>query len=203
MTTTACSVYWIRLPEHTDMLSQGYIGISKNVEKRWKWHRKSKENPHLRSAIDKYGFDTLVKQVILISDKTYCLNLERKLRPSKKIGWNLTEGGGHPPAQRNSASFKKGMTPWNKGVAMPDDVKQKLSNVQKGKQSWNKGIPMSEESKAKVSASKKGKLAYPDAIERMAAVNRGKKRSPELVRKIMEIKKRNKELRALTQEVPQ
>lgn len=201
--TVPCALYWIRLPEHSDMRSEGYIGISKDANARWKWHRKSKENPHLKSAIEKYGFDHLVKQIVLIADKSYCLDIERKLRPSRKIGWNIETGGGNPPAQRNKTSFANGFTPWNKGVPMDDETKAKVSESRKGKAAWNKGLAWSDEVKAKVSATKKGKMPFPGAVERLAAANRGKKRPPEVVQKIIETRKRNKELRALAKGVTQ
>lgn len=203
-TTTAgkaCSVYWLRLPEHTDMFVEGYVGISEDAEARWKWHRKSKENPHLKAAIKKYGFDNLVKQIVLVSNKEYCLDIERKLRPSRKIGWNIAIGGGKPPAAKNKTSFAKGFTPWNKGVPMDDETKAKVSAAKMGASSWNKGVPMSEEAKAKLSAAKKGKLPTPDAVEKMAAANRGKKRPKWVVEKIMAAKKRNQEIRDLAKEV--
>ena len=197
----ACSVYWLRLPEHTDMFAEGYVGISEDVEARWKWHRKSKENPHLKAAMEKYGFDNLVKQIVLISDKDYCLEIERKLRPSRKIGWNIAIGGGNPPAVKNKTSFAKGFTPWNKGVPMDDETKAKVSASKMGTVSWNKGVPMSDESKAKLSAAKKGKLPSPDAVERLAAANRGKKRPEWVVQKIVAARKRNQQLRDLAKEV--
>jgi len=30
---STCYVYWIHLPEHTDMFTEGYIGVSKNPKK--------------------------------------------------------------------------------------------------------------------------------------------------------------------------
>lgn len=201
--TVPCALYWIRLPEHSDMRSEGYIGISKDANARWKWHRKSKENPHLKSAIEKYGFDHLVKEIVLIADKDYCLDIEQKLRPSRKIGWNIAVGGGTPPALRNKTSFAHGIIPWNKGVPMDDETKAKVSAAKMGVSSWNKGQPMSEEAKAKVSAAKKGIPRDPALVEKTAAFNRGKKRPPEVVQKIVESRKRNKELRALAKEVTQ
>lgn len=201
--TVPCALYWIRLPEHLDMFSEGYIGISKDANARWKWHRKSKENPHLKSAIEKYGFDHLVKQVVLIADKAYCLEIEQKLRPSTKIGWNIAVGGGSPPSSKNKTSFVKGFTPWNKGVPMDDETKAKVSAAKMGVSSWNKGKPMSEEAKAKVSAAKKGKLPSSDAVERLAAANRGKKRPEWVVQKIVAARKRNQQLLNLAKEVAQ
>jgi dissimilatory sulfite reductase (desulfoviridin) alpha/beta subunit len=91
------SVYWIRHKDHTDMFSQGYIGVSKNVKIRWAEHFRS-TNQHLQNAIEKYGWDNLVKEIILIADEKYCYEIELKLRNAEKIGWNLCVGGGKPPS---------------------------------------------------------------------------------------------------------
>ena len=84
-----CSVYWIRHPDHTDMFTQGYIGISSNVKQRWESHSKNSSNLHIGRAVKKYGWDNLIKQVVLIADKAYCLAVETKLRPANQIGWNV------------------------------------------------------------------------------------------------------------------
>lgn len=91
------SVYWIRLPEHDNILEQGYVGISDNVEKRWEVHKRSAENPHLKNAVTKYGWDNLVKEVILVSYREYCAYIEEKFRPKNGIGWNINKGGDFPP----------------------------------------------------------------------------------------------------------
>ena len=50
------SVYWIHHKDHTDMFSQGYVGVSKNIEARWFRHSRYSDNQHLKSAIKKYGW---------------------------------------------------------------------------------------------------------------------------------------------------
>ena len=198
-----CSLYWLRLPEHTDMFTEGYVGVSIDLAKRYNAHKNTKQNQHLSYAIKKYGFDNLVKQIVLVADKEYCLDIEKKLRPSNKIGWNIVAGGGNPPAIPNSTSFKKGFIPWNKGVPMDDETRAKVSAAKMGTTSWNKGISMSDETKAKVSAGKKGIPRDPALVEITAAFNRGKKRPEWVVQKIVASRKRNKELRALNKEVKQ
>ena len=74
------SVYWIHHAEHTDMFTQGYIGITNNIVKRFETHKNRPSNTHLKNAINKYGWDNLVKEVILVADKTYCLMIETQLR---------------------------------------------------------------------------------------------------------------------------
>jgi len=91
------NLYWIRHPDHTDMFSQGYIGISNDLKRRFHHHAKRSKNAHLKNAIIKYGWDNLIKQQVLIADEKYCLDIEQKLRPSDNIGWNIVSGGGKPP----------------------------------------------------------------------------------------------------------
>lgn len=59
----------------------------------------------------------------------------------------------------NSTSWKKGHTPWNKGKkADPLAVQKAAATRRKNKRpAWNKGIAMSEEQKKKISNSKKNK----------------------------------------------
>jgi hypothetical protein len=95
------------------MFSQGYIGVSNNVKKRWYGHKLKPQNGHFSNAVNKYGWDNLVKKVILIGEEKYCLDVELKLRPEKKIGWNLVAGMSfhedyiHPDSELNfDAIFK-------------------------------------------------------------------------------------------------
>ena len=123
---TACSVYWIRCADHTDMTSQGYVGVSIDAERRWLQHKRPRQNPHLKFAVQKYGWDNLVKTQLLISTEEYCLEIERKLRPDNNIGWNITAGGGKPPVAYGNKS-RVGKSSWNKGIPCSDEMKKKLS----------------------------------------------------------------------------
>ena len=118
------SVYWIRHQDHTDMFSQGYVGISSKPKLRWNHHFSQPTNSHMKNAINKYGWDNLVKQVILVANKDYCLDIEKKLRPVDFIGWNATAGGGMPPRP------KKGM---GKGHFVSAETRKKLSESAKGR----------------------------------------------------------------------
>lgn len=102
-------VYWIHHVDHTDMFTQGYIGITNNLNARLRNHKSKKTNKHLVNAMNKYGWDNLVKEVILIADEAYCLMIEATMRSFDNIGWNIVKGGGKPPVSR-----------WNKGLpALP------------------------------------------------------------------------------------
>jgi len=142
----ASSVYWIRAPHHSDVMSEGYVGVSKNAQKRWlyghNWaHRKGRhENPILSNAISKYGWDNLVKEIIVIAKEEYCYELERKLRPTDSIGWNLAVGGGKPPVTKSRGddyvSPLKGVprpTPWMIGHTHPPSIEACIAGGKKAK----------------------------------------------------------------------
>lgn len=178
------SVYWIRCQDHTDMMSQGYIGVSKNAEARFTQHFKRTQNRHFKFAIEKYGWDNLVKTQILIADEDYCLDIERKLRPADGIGWNIVAGGGKPPLAVGN-KHKLGIPAWNKGIPWSSEAKEKLSKAHlgqkpwnKGKKSdkpaWNKGLTYSEETKAKISLAKKGVKLSDETKAKMSASRMGK-----------------------------
>ena len=138
------SLYWIHHKDHTDMFSEGYIGVSINTEARFKRHSKYSDNPHLKAAIKKYGWDNLVKQVILIGKEKYCYDLELKIRPTRQIGWNIAEGGAKPPTTQhrgnNYVSPLKGKfrsTPWMLGRKVSDKEKQLAAERKKVKVKYN------------------------------------------------------------------
>ena len=76
-------LYWIRLSEHTDIFTQGYVGVAADFKKRLRSHK------HTFKAI----WDQIIAQPILISTTEYCFSIEKKLRPYRKIGWNKAIGG--------------------------------------------------------------------------------------------------------------
>jgi hypothetical protein len=150
------------------MFSEGYVGVSKNAENRWKyghhWAFKQgrHDNPILVNAVNKYGWDNLIKQVVLIADEDYCYDIESKLRPSEHIGWNINVGGTKPPVSKprgdDYVSPLKGVprpTPWRIG-AIPA----------------NKGKSPTAEARAKMSASGKGRKQTPEQIEKRVASRR-------------------------------
>jgi predicted GIY-YIG superfamily endonuclease len=178
---TTC-VYWIRHPDHTDVLSQGYIGMSTQVESRWEHHKKKAQNLHLKNAISKYGWDTLVKQQLVVSDIDYCLELEKKLRPAENIGWNIVLGGGKPPVLRSQPHLK-GKAPWNKGLTWSDEYKEKTKiNVSILWENPEYRKHMSDAHKGQV-CPMKGKKHSVETIEKMRLTKLGKKQSQETIEK--------------------
>lgn len=188
----ANSVYWIRCQDHTDMMSQGYIGVSSNAEVRFMQHLKKPQNKHLGFAINKYGWDNLIKTKILVADRGYCLDIERKLRPIDDIGWNCSAGGGNPPSALGKR-FIHTKPAWNKGKKSTLETRKKISDavslamkdparlalnrsLRLGLPSPRKGQKLTDETRAKMSkslkgrvGSMKGKTRNPDSIKKFSA----------------------------------
>ena len=95
-------VYWLHLSDHTNIFTQGYIGVTKEIYKRLYEHKRliknnKHENKHLSSAFKKYDKE-IIEDVLVIGSEEYCYDIEKKLRPNVKTGWNIAEGGFSPPA---------------------------------------------------------------------------------------------------------
>lgn len=96
-------VYWIRHKDHTDILTEGYVGITnRSVSYRLKEHYRAvrsidvpNENVNIsivHKAMHKYKDDIIV-DTVCECDHDYALWLENKIRPLPNIGWNLSVGG--------------------------------------------------------------------------------------------------------------
>ncbi|CAB4183534.1 grpIintron_endo, group I intron endonuclease [uncultured Caudovirales phage] len=167
------SVYWIHHPKHTNMFSQGYIGVSNNTKVRWNDHSKRPSNLHIERAIKKYGWDNLIKEVVLVANRDYCLDIETKLRPSNQIGWNVVLGGGNPPsslgkkfikseetkAKLSAAKMGHRHTPEIEALILPNLlVKGIPTRFIKGQVPYNKGIACSEEKKEAIRKANTGRI---------------------------------------------
>lgn len=88
------SVYWIRLEKHTNSYTEGYIGITCNLKERLRAHKKNRKTTHFFYAINKYGWNNLIVEVLHDSLTVQeALSIEELLRPSQSIGWNSQKGG--------------------------------------------------------------------------------------------------------------
>lgn len=156
-------VYWIHLPEHTDVASEGYVGFtSKSVEIRLKQHKDDSNREKYKSlpiynAMRKHG-DLLIVDTLVEGSIDYCLMIENKLRPAVKIGWNIKIGGDLGSiGLKASAETRLAMSESRKGVnngfygkTHSEETKQKLREANLGKKH-------SKETKEKFSLSRKGK----------------------------------------------
>lgn len=182
-------VYWIRKQSHTDMFSEGYIGVtSRTAQERYQEHiyaaqcRKGKKSV-IHKAIIALGKDNLVVQTICKCTEEYAYWLENKLRPEPNTGWNVSTGGEKPPGV--------------KGLPVSEETRKKLSKAQKGKKvspeeadrlrAMSKAIAergVSEETRRKMSEANKGRSRHTEyqkqRIREAAKLRIGEKRSEEV-----------------------
>lgn len=96
-------VYWVRLQSHTDIKSQGYVGVSKNYVVRLQkhWFDSNCSKLHVHKAMKKYK-EQVVSSIISQGDIEYCYALENLLRPEANIAWNSAAGGELAVSQKGS-----------------------------------------------------------------------------------------------------
>lgn len=139
-------VYWIHLPEHTDVFTQGYVGFtSKTTTERFNEHlkyvsseRQGRNRYHLYNAIRKYGVDQLVVTTLVICEDDYGLELEFKLRPTENIGWNMVVGGKAPMLGREMSkeSIEQQKRSWQNSFT--EERRESLKRASKASaESWS------------------------------------------------------------------
>lgn len=158
-------IYWIHSDQETNIATQGYVGITKNLSRRLKEHRR------------KHNFlDNRTVDVFLLGDKLYCKQIEKSLRPKRNIGLNIAEGGGLPPnvkgikrSNETRAKIKASMVGF-RGRKHTEESKAKMRAVVR------QPHPHTEETKKRMSVIAKNRTT-PNAML-------GKKHSPETIEKI-------------------
>jgi len=78
-------VYWIYNESCLTIENDGYVGVTRDVDRRFKAHQHKNDNiPN----------DVKIK-VVYEGTRKECFEYELLLRPTVKIGWNLAIGGSH------------------------------------------------------------------------------------------------------------
>lgn len=151
-------LYWVHLPEQKNIFNDGYVGIAKNFKQRMSAHKscaKTGQKQILYQAIRKYGWNNIVKEIVLIADEKYCLETEKKLRPSEKIGWNIAIGGGEisgaslkgtKQSKDHLEKRKKALVGRISGMKGKKQTKQAIEKTML----YVRGIPKTEETKNKI-----------------------------------------------------
>lgn len=103
-TETVFEVYWIHLKEHTDITTQGYVGITcQGSRTRFYKHLSDARNKNydymFHKALRKYQDSEMIVETICISNEHYAKELEYNLRPNDFIGWNTATGGSGNPGK--------------------------------------------------------------------------------------------------------
>jgi predicted GIY-YIG superfamily endonuclease len=158
-------VYWIHNESETDIETQGYVGVTKNLKRRTKEHGK-KPNFLEGRHVD----------IFLCGEKSFCIEVETQLRPKRKIGLNIAEGGGMPPdatglkrSEETKRKIKENMVGF-RGRKHSEETKEKMRNAIR--------VPhaQSEETKVRLSQIARNRT-YPNGML-------GRKHSSESIEKI-------------------
>ena len=185
-----------------------YIGkTSKTLEYRKKRHlytSKSKKNIYFYNAINKYGFDKFIWEILDTADTLVELNekeiywINKKNSMNENFGYN-THLGGNGGAQTNQKVLNK-ISESKKGKKLSDETKKKIGDGNRGKKAFfseeaklnmskgQTGRKLSEETKSKILASRKKffeNMSEDDKI-RISNSHKGKKHSDETKKKIGE-----------------
>ena len=146
-----CVLYWIHNKFETDILTQGYVGVTKNLERRIKEHKR------------KDGFlDEREINIIIYGDRKTCLRIEKHLRPHTNIGLNKSIGGGMPP---NAKGIKRNdrtkLLMSQNNVGMKGKKHSEESKIKMKASSKRNGIPHTKETKEKLSLLAKQRIIHP------------------------------------------
>lgn len=145
-------VYWVHLPEHTDIKTQGYVGHTKSFTARMRDHRRQSnfKKSLFYNMVRHYGWDNIVKEVVhTVETQEQAANLEFELRPLPRLGWNLMEGGSISPMHLKETRLKL-------SDAMSGKV-QSREHIEK-RASKNRGQRRSDEQRSRISENLKNAL---------------------------------------------
>jgi len=179
----AC-VYWIRKKHHNDCKSEGYIGVARNVQKRFNRHVKQALNKnHKNKNLILHLFDNdIVVETLFVGDETECYLKEFQLRPNYRIGWNVVpggHGGSTSLGKKHTEEFKKRRSECMKGNKIAVGNNKPKTDEHKRKISFSlKGRIISDEQKLKQSLKMKGRKQSPESNEKRRLSSLGKKRGP-------------------------
>jgi group I intron endonuclease len=120
-----------------------YIGLTCNFKARKSAHLNpyihKKYKNKLYSAIKSYGKENLQWDILICCfDRESAIFYEKyyiSKYDTQNIGYNMTPGG-------DGANF--GRIPWNKGISMTEEIRQKVINSRRGQKTsriYKKGIP--------------------------------------------------------------
>lgn len=180
---TICGVYKI-----THIASgKSYIGISKNIHRRWIQHKSWVNTGSRRSAIydamQKYGIDAFSWQ-ILEQCKIDVLDVREQhwiaVFDTFRNGYNLTAGGEYNKEISDEARLR--MSQSHKGKKQSKELVEK--RIVRGESHYAYGKPRDEDTRKKISISLTGKKQSDDTKLKRAKSHHGKKHLPESIEKM-------------------
>ena len=128
---------------HTFPNGKKYVGISRNVSRRFRNGKGYAHQPIMRNAIKKFGWDSVKTEIFkagLTADEAKNLEIEliEKLKTTdRSFGYNQTLGGeggnGRVESEENKKRIGERMSKLHKGVPLSDEHKKKISETLRGK----------------------------------------------------------------------
>jgi len=160
-TKVNCCVYWLSTKEFSNPYSEGYVGVTTDLDNRVMQHWFSTKSK-TRKYFEQYGRSNIIVTVLFEGTAEQCYAKEAELRPQMYIGWNIQIGGKLPyvfdcTGRKHSESTKAKIALSNKGkIGTPNKFKgvtNRYTDEQKKHiGSFHKGKTISEEQKAKCKA---------------------------------------------------
>jgi hypothetical protein len=92
-------LYWLHVKEHTDVFTQGYVGVTtRSIEIRFKEHCSrfnNSYNPYnpLHLAFAQHGPENILRTRLCVADASEIYKVEELFRPFEYMGWNTAQGG--------------------------------------------------------------------------------------------------------------
>jgi len=159
-----CYVYWIRRSVHTDIKTEGYVGITSDIERRFRQHKNSVDLNYTSALVEALReYDDIVFEVIETCNiREEAKAVERSLRPEYKIGWNVAKGGGGSsivgPFSKNH--IKNLCIAAKNKPPVSEETRRKMSESQTG-------LTKSQEHRRKIGEAHKGKVCSDKKKEKL------------------------------------
>jgi group I intron endonuclease len=152
---------------------KSYIGSAQDFRTRWNIHRcllraGKHHSPHLQAAWKAYGEQQFAFEIVEIVTDHSCLVAREQFWLDELKTADRTRGYNARPTAENQL-----------GLRHSEESKRRISIAQMGKTPWNKGIPIREDAKQKMIAKKLGRKQSPELVEKRMQKLRGLKRSDE------------------------
>jgi len=166
--------------KHTSPSGKSYIGRTNNLVRRDRIHRTTSGCPAFHSAIQKYGWDNFIHEILCdgltLEEANECeefmIKEHRTLAP---FGYNLTGGGLNKiPVKEVVEQIKKSKLGFKHSPESINKMKgRKISESAKINRALARAAKpkrkLTEDQKARVSATHKGKKLSPEMIEKRQA----------------------------------
>lgn len=169
--------------KHTCPNGKCYIGItSKEPTKRWQNGTGYHHNEYWKSAIQKYGWENIKHEVLfdgLTKEQAEAKEIELIAEcksNQREYGYNMASGGGVNKGYALSEETKRKLSIAHTGKRCSDEHKEKMSIAHKGR-------TVSQETRDKISVANKGRKLTEQAREKMSLARKGKKQSQSLIDK--------------------